>query len=62
MDTLNLNELKEQKKNQSKINKKQYKEDYNAKLVECECGLMCRYSNLFRHYKSYRHVTYLENK
>jgi hypothetical protein len=49
---------KEQKKNEKSI---KYKKEYNAKLVMCECGLMCRYSNLFRHYKSYKHTTYLES-
>lgn len=56
MESLNT---KEQKKNAKSI---KYKKEYNAKLVECECGLVCRYSNLFRHYKSYKHTTYLENK
>ena len=38
---------KEVKKNEKSI---KYKKEYNAKLVKCECGLICRYSNLFRHY------------
>ena len=50
---------KEVKKNEKSI---KYKKEYNAKLVKCECGLICRYSNLFRHYNSYRHITYLESK
>jgi len=56
MESLNTKEVK---KNEKSI---KYKKEYNAKLVECECGLICRYSNIFRHYKSYRHTLYLESK
>jgi hypothetical protein len=43
-------------------NKVKYNNNYNKKMIECQCGGKTSYAHLARHKTSKKHLSYIDQK